>query len=248
MEQQNPKFLSAHKLAAKCHSTPRLDALVSMARFSHVLADIGCDHAYLPILLIRGGAAGHIIASDVSDGPLSKAAHNVARFDMERQIELRKGDGLAPLHAGEADCIVIAGMGGSVIADILKTGEQIARCTDKLLLQPMSASDHLRRFLYENGYTITREIPVQENRRFYTIIEAGNRDTGHYCDFDCYFSPALFASQKYDVLAAYLKKRRREFSAIITGMEQSKDNCKELSRLREIAAELDKRIGSLITK
>lgn len=242
MQKQNPAAPSAQKSAARCHATPRLDTLVSMARFSHVLADIGCDHAYLPILLIRSGAAERVIASDVSDGPLAKAARNVARFGMEGQIELRKGDGLAPLQPGEADCIVIAGMGGNVIAGILKKGEQTARRADKLLLQPMSASDHLRQYLYENQYAIKRETIVREDRRFYTILEVMNQETKSYRDFDCFFSPALFATPQNGLLGEYLKKRRREFAAIADGMERSQAEHKQLPRLRGMIMELDKHI------
>lgn len=243
MDSLNPQNSHAHEPTAKCHSTPRLDALVSMARPSHVLADIGCDHAYLSILVIRSGAANRVIASDISDGPLAKAKHNVDRFGLGNQIELRKGDGLAALRPAEADCVVVAGMGGNVITGILKAGESVARTADKLLVQPMSSSETLRRFLYENGYAIVREIIVREDRRFYPVLEVRNQDTKHYRDFDCFFSPALFLSQqKEGLLTQYLLKRRRELTAVIAGMEQSQDTSCELSCLREILAELDRHI------
>lgn len=243
MNQKSPGSSSVYPSTAKCHSTPRLDTLVSMARPSHVLADIGCDHAYLPILLIRSGAASHVIASDISDGPLAKAERNVARFGLEGRIELRKGNGLAALRPGEADCIVVAGMGGNVIAEILKTGHLTAQRADKLLLQPMSASEHLRVFLYENGYAITQETLVQEGRRYYTILEVKTRSTERFQNFDCFFSPALFASNQNGLLDGYLKKRRRELCSVIVGMEQAHKQYSELTFLRGVVDELDKRIG-----
>lgn len=131
-----------------CHTTPRLDALKAALTGYRMVADIGCDHAYLPILLAQEDAAAHFIAADVREGPLLRAKENISRFGLADRIETRLGSGLIPVLPGECEAAVIAGMGGSVICNILQEGETVAKSLKRLVLQPMSAAPELRRFLY----------------------------------------------------------------------------------------------------
>ncbi|MBE7027225.1 MAG: SAM-dependent methyltransferase [Ruminococcaceae bacterium] len=129
-----------------CHTTPRLDALLKILQNSKSVADIGCDHAYLSILLARADENKKIIGADIKEGPLNRARENVERFGLSGRIELRLGDGLSPLKSGEVDTIVIAGMGALVISGILNEGAAIAKKADRLVLQPMSSAHELRSF------------------------------------------------------------------------------------------------------
>ncbi len=210
---------SAGRLPA-CHTTPRLKALADMVGCESVVADIGCDHAYLSILLVQSKAAGRVIASDVAMGPVGRARSNIEKFGLGSQIVLRLGDGLSTLRAGEAGAIVIAGMGGRLIAQLLDDGADIARQTDRLILQPMTDAPVLRRYLYENGYAITAESLAAEKNRFYHIIQAGRGPTQQYSDFDCHLSPALMQSAP-GLLLPYLKKRQRQLESILRALEKS---------------------------
>ena len=98
----------------------RLQTCASMVRENHVLADIGTDHAYLPIWLVKKEVIKKAIASDINMGPLQKAAFNIRRYNVGKQVDARLSDGLELIFPNEADDIVIAGMGGELIADIIE--------------------------------------------------------------------------------------------------------------------------------
>ena len=205
-----------------CHTTPRLDALIKILNNTDSVADIGSDHAYLPILLAKADTEKKIIASDIGTGPLSRAKNNVERFGLADRIELRLGDGLDTLCVGETQAIVIAGMGANVICNILSKGERVAKNAELLVLQPMTSAHELRRFLYENGYVINNEILVREDRRIYTIILAKSGDSAGFCDVDCYISDALLKSK--DVLFdEYLKNQKKRLVRALGGMRRAKN-------------------------
>ena len=148
----------------------RMRAMLDLAPECAVMADIGSDHALLPIAFIRAGKALRAIASDISEKSLQKAVRNIGTHGMESTIELRTGDGLSVLRPGEAQLIVISGLGGEVIADILESGREALLEDTALLLSPNRAARHLREFLAGNGFEITDEDLVLENRRFYPIL------------------------------------------------------------------------------
>lgn len=203
-----------------CHSTPRLELLVDLTKKYTTVADIGCDHAYLSILLARSGVK--VIASDVAQGPHDKAMENVARFGQEKNIALRLGDGLLTLQPGEAEAIVIAGMGGLVIAEILSAGKHIISKETRLFLQPMRADEDLRKYLYENGFEILAEHLVREERRIYTILEVQLGCTGAFDIFDCAFSPAL-RHKKPPLFSEYYAWKKRILEGIVQDTAQAED-------------------------
>lgn len=131
-----------------------------------IIADIGTDHAYLPVYLIQNGYRGEIIASDVAEGPLQKARLTLKRYQCEDSVKLIRADGLAGIEAYAPGDIVIAGMGGELISSILSASEYVRRAEVKLILQPMSRASQLRRWLCENGFEIIDETLVRDGRIF----------------------------------------------------------------------------------
>ena len=204
-----------------CHSTPRLDAILDLIKDASSVADIGCDHAYLSILLARQGKAKKIIGSDVSKGPLEKARRNVERFALSDKIELRLGNGLGALREGEAECIVIAGMGANVITGILEDGEKIARSTGFFVLQSMTGVEDLREFLYKNGYDIEKEVLVREDRRIYSVMAVKNGSKKEFRPFDCYISLALLRD-KGKLFDDYYEKQKKRIVRAYEGMKKAK--------------------------
>jgi tRNA (adenine22-N1)-methyltransferase len=151
--------------------SPRLQAVLDCVEKCAVLADIGTDHAYLPIEACRQNFCEKAIACDVNDAPLEIAKNNIHDAELSHKIETRLGDGLEPIHTNEADCIVMAGMGGMKIIEILKESrEKITNA--KLILQPQHDLEELRRFLHAHSYNILEEKLTRERRRFYVIITA----------------------------------------------------------------------------
>lgn len=200
-----------------CHTTPRLSIMAKLLSDVHSVADIGCDHAYLPILLLKEDESKKVIASDIGEGPIRKARKNLERFGLDKKVFLRIGDGLKTLKAGETEAIVVAGMGADVIAGILKSGEKTAKSADFLVLQPMTGTEDLRRFLYENGYIIKEEKLVREDRRIYTIIVAAAGETGEFSDFDTYISPALI-KDNLPLFKEYFMKKKRHIKEALEGI------------------------------
>ncbi len=200
-------------------STPRLKKIIDYVN-TEVVADIGTDHAYVPIELIKSKRALRVIASDVRQGPLYIAKGNISDSGLADKIESRLGSGLSILSPGEADTIIIAGMGGELIADILLKDEETARQA-KLILQPMNSQYELRRWLIDNNYTILKEDLENEGKRIYNflIVKSGKMQP-YPRDIDYHLPPELYRHPKFCML---VDKKEREFNKIITGIERSKE-------------------------
>ena len=132
-------------------------------------ADVGTDHAYLPIWLLQRGWISEAIVSDLRQGPLERAKRNAERYGLTGSMSFRLGDGLAPIAPDEVDVIAMAGMGGESIVEILAATPWMRWGSHRLILQPMSALDELRRWLCLNGYCIEEELLCQDER-LYTIL------------------------------------------------------------------------------
>ncbi len=137
-------------------------------------ADIGTDHGYLPIYLIKKAKAKRVIASDVNPLPLLKAEQNVKQNGAESFIDLRLSFGFDNYKNGEIDCAFICGMGGENIANILKTAK--IDLDFPLVLQPMSRPEYLLKFLASNGFELLKHIVVLDNRRYYNLMLVQKRD------------------------------------------------------------------------
>lgn len=149
--------------------TPRLRTIAQQVPQGSVLADVGTDHALLPVWLLLEGRISSAIASDLREGPLSRARETVEQHGVADHVSLRLCDGLTGIQAGEADVVAIAGMGGETIAAILEQAPW-TRKNILLLLQPMTSFPDLRQWLLYHGYTIVRETICQEGSRMYTIL------------------------------------------------------------------------------
>lgn len=135
-------------------------------------ADIGTDHAYVPVYLVQQKKVSRAVAMDVNPGPLSRARRTVEAAGLKDQIDLRLSDGLTKLRAGEAECIILAGMGGALITRLLREGLDRCQAAGQLVLAPQSETELVRRFLREQGFVIDREDMVLEDGKFYPVIHA----------------------------------------------------------------------------
>ncbi|KGE18149.1 SAM-dependent methyltransferase [Paenibacillus wynnii] len=147
-----------------------LDKIPTGSKF----ADIGSDHALLPIAAIETGKAVFAIAGEVNPGPFDAACKAVAAAGQGKVISVRRGDGLEVLEPGEVDCITIAGMGGSLIASILNRGQVKGKLqgVSVLALQPNVGEDILRRWLIDNGWVLIAENILEEDGKIYEVLTA----------------------------------------------------------------------------
>lgn len=136
-----------------------------------VLADIGTDHAYVPLFLLECGRIPSAIAMDVNRGPLERAKVNVRSSGYEDCIDLRLSDGFAALMPGEAKSAVIAGMGGPLTIRILKEGARTVRALDECILQPQSEVEQVRAFLLGEGFSFLEEDMVEEDGKYYPMMK-----------------------------------------------------------------------------
>lgn len=184
----------------------RLNAIAELVPFSQNLVDVGTDHGFIPVYLIKNGLIEHAIATDISPGSLKKAQNIIEREGLGDKIETRLGSGLSVVKAGEADAVIIAGMGGMLIKDILEDGKDVAEQITTFILQPMVAQHILRKWLLENGYAIVDEILVKEEDRFYEIIVAAHGEQKVYEDI--YYEIGYKLIEKQDpLLEAFILKK-----------------------------------------
>ncbi len=221
--------------------TPRLKCIADHTH-GKVTADIGTDHAYIPIKLAEDGVCEKIIASDIKEGPLEIARQNIKKHGLEDKIETRLGGGLSILNENEADTIIIAGMGGEMIESILKEGEKIAKAASLLVLQPMNSQCELRKYLINSGYIITGEDIAIEGFKVYNILTARAGKQNRFKTEIEYHIPEYLKNHKY--FKNLYEKKKREFIKVITGLENSKDtDTEKLEKYKSLLKELNEYEG-----
>ena len=220
--------------------TPRLKAIINNVTCPKI-ADIGTDHAYIPIFLTEKKLADKIIATDINEGPLAVARENINKKGQSEKIETRLGGGLSVINAGEVDEIIIAGMGGILISEILDNDIDTAK-KSRLVLQPMNAQYELRKYLLSHGFKIISEDIAVEGFKVYNIIIA---ESGKMQPFETDFEyqiPKYLKGHKY--FKNLCQKKRREFTKVINGLLNSKDADEEKLKLYQYwKKELDKYEG-----
>lgn len=152
--------------------SPRLYAISRLIEPGRVCADIGADHAQLSIFLVEQKLVPKVIVTDVAEGPYERATRAAEGCSWAHLIDLRQGNGLQPLKPGEAGTIIIAGLGGDTIADILRYDWGKSESFAQYILQPMSRAWVLRSTLAERGWPIKNEQVIPEDSHFYPVIEA----------------------------------------------------------------------------
>ncbi|MDD4725559.1 MAG: class I SAM-dependent methyltransferase [Tissierellia bacterium] len=151
------------------------DRLLAILRFvpnNSIVADVGTDHGHIPMYLIENNISKGVIASDISQGSLDKTIDYIKELDLSDRIIPRLGDGLEIIKPFEVDTVIIAGMGGLLIRDILSKDIQLTSSITNFILQPMVASKELREYLYNNNFKLVDEDLVLEDSKYYEIIYA----------------------------------------------------------------------------
>ena len=201
----------------------RLSAISQLVEKGTLVADIGTDHALLPISLVESGTCECIIASDIAIGPLQSASKNISAHALSDKIKTVLSDGLENVTEFEPKNIIIAGMGGETIRDILAASAYPKASNALLILQPMTHSELLRRYLIENGYSILGETVVREQHRFYIIITARFlKEQKHYFENDsAVFELGGITSETSECGGEYLLWQKGVFEKNLTQIEKS---------------------------
>lgn len=198
----------------------RLECIVSMVDKCKTAADIGTDHGYVAEMLLNEGICEQIIASDINEGPLNSAIKHLSKVNLHDKCDFRLGSGLKVLNEGEADAIIIAGMGGDLISNIIEESKNIALNAKQLILQPMTAVDSLRRYLSENGFEIIDENIVREFHHYYFIIKA--QKGINKIENDIYYELSkILIDKKEPIMLDYIDRVLKTNENIIASLEKS---------------------------
>lgn len=201
------------------------------------VADIGTDHGYLPIYLVENKIAETVIASDVKTGPLQKAADNINLYGLSDEIDLRLSDGLKMYEAGEVDSIVMAGMGGNLIIDIISDSMDVCNEAKELILQPQSDVARVRHFLQDNGYFIISESMVCEEGKFYPMMKAVHREQQWDKEIDFIYGKILLREQN-PVLHEFLIMEKDYLVDLYRELSCREQTEAVISRMREVERSL----------
>lgn len=220
----------------------RLAAVAGMVTKGNVVCDVGCDHGYVSIYLVQKGISPHIIAMDVREGPLSHAKEHIRMYGLCDYIETRLSDGVEKLEIGEADTLILAGMGGRLMEGIITRGLTKVLKLKELILQPQSEIALFRKFLRENGFLIVDEDMIYEDGKYYPLMRVVPRQQGAETDnfeeiSDTYGEILLI--KRHPVLKQYLDFQNEKLTGLLQELtELSTGSEKSRKRVDEVKKEL----------
>ena len=201
--------------------SPRLLACSAFVTKGDRVADIGCDHGYLGVHLLQNDIASFVIASDINCQPLDSARRNAQKYGVADKMSFHLSDGLAVLPR-DFDTLVCAGMGADTMIHILKNAPWLKNEQYTLILQCQSKTPTLRKYLSDNGFSITGETVLKDGRFLYTIMEVRWKQCEPLTPGQCWLSPALAVSGS-PYLPAYYKQVITRLQRAINGQKESAD-------------------------
>lgn len=226
-------------MTGKVNLSARMKAVADLVTVGSSACDVGCDHGYVSIYLVKERKAPKVLAMDVNKGPLERAEINVRQAGLSDYITLRLSDGLLRYQPGEAESLVIAGMGGRLMKRILEQEAEKTRSFRELILQPQSELAAFREFLRNMGYSIVEEDMILEEDKFYPIIKAvAGTYQGENPQLEDRFGPVLL-KKKHPVLVLFLKKEWESSLKIKAELLKAGESPKVAARLKELSEEMD---------
>lgn len=206
----------------------RLKSVINKVEPCDLLADIGTDHAFVPITLIKRGTVKRVIACDISKGSIEKAEENVTYHNCTEFIDCRLGDGLTAILPSEfPECIVVSGMGGMLTIDVLNSNLKVVDSAKRLILQPQRDIDKVRRFIHSRGFMIIDENMMIEDEKYYNIIvcEHGNDVYYSYAD---YLLGKILIENKNDALKSYMNHEIQKMNKALSCLDSSNHKKRKL--------------------
>lgn len=200
----------------------RIDFIIENLDKVETLADIGTDHGYVPLIALENNICNKAIACDINKDPLDKARLNAVLEGMGEELEFRLGGGFEPLNLGEADQVVIAGMGGNLIRDILEADVEKVKSSGSLVLIPAQNPEVLREYLYKNNFEIIKEDLCFDEGIYYELFKVRSAE-GHATELDSIYyevSPVLLR-QKHPLMKEYLEFKLDEYNKILNFITQA---------------------------
>ena len=183
----------------------RLQAIHDMVSLSNVVADIGSDHALLPIALVQSGKVTRAYASEVNEGPYEMSVKNIEKYNLQNYIIPVLSDGISELET-DVNCITICGMGGNLISDILNSNKDKLVHVNEIIIQPNNNEETARIWLANNGYYIEDEKIIYQDDVYYEVIKAVRKENEkRYTKEELYFGPVLLANKSEEFIGKWNK-------------------------------------------
>lgn len=198
----------------------RLKAICNMVDHCNCIADIGTDHGYIPIYLVKNNICNRAIASDINKGPIRKAEINIRNEDLQNKIECRLGSGLNTINIGEVQEIIIAGMGGNLIRDIINENINIFKSVNTLILQPIQNPEVLREYIYKMGFTIVDEELCIDENIFYEIIKVKYAKNKNNIDTIFYEVGKRLIEKKNPLVNRFINKKIDKYRTILNYIKE----------------------------
>ena len=216
----------------------RLSALASLVSKGHRLADIGTDHGYIPIYLCQTGIIPSAIAMDIGKGPLQQATAHIKQQGLSSRIRTRLSDGLTALQPGEADTILIAGMGGGLVMKILSQGTHALTGSEELILQPQSEIAQVRAYLRTHGFRILEEEMILEDGKYYPMMKVSQQKAAEQTkilpqEVADAFGPVLL-QKRHPVLKEWLERELRTTNSVIEQLSAQPDHERIRNRMQQV--------------
>ena len=223
----------------------RLKAIADSVDKCRSVADIGTDHGYIPIYLVKKGICERAVASDINKGPINKAKMNISFDGLSSKIDCYLGGGLKPLKINEVDGVVMAGMGGNLTRDIILADINKVKNYDFMILQPAQNPEVLREFLYNNEYKIIDEDLILDEGTYYELFKVKYDENAENLKFEdsIYYevSPILL-NKKHPLINDYIESKISRCEKVISHINQDTDLArakrKELSDKINVLKEL----------
>ena len=216
----------------------RLQAVVELVTKGQSVADVGCDHAYISIYMIEQGIAEHVIAMDVNRGPLQRAKENIRKYGMQDKIETRLSDGIMELKNKEVHTVLIAGMGGPLMQQILLGNPSVLADVEELILQPQSEIAEVRRFLEQISFQIEKENMVLEDGKYYVMMRARRCPQVVPMNKEIQYRYGKYLIEhKNPILYQYLQKECRQLEEIQDKLREQ-DSEKGKQKIKELQEDI----------
>ncbi|NGT77800.1 tRNA (adenine(22)-N(1))-methyltransferase [Clostridium perfringens] len=210
------------------------------------VADIGTDHGYIPIYLVKEGICKKAIASDINKGPIEKAKVNVAFEGVSNKVKCLLGTGLNPLKVGEVNGVILAGMGGNLTRDILLADMDKVKKYDFIILQPAQNPEVLREFLYKNDYEIIDEDLIKDEGRFYELFKVKYNENSEKLVFEDeleYEVSPLLREKGHPLFKEFIEEKINRCETILSFIKEDTEAAKK--RKSDLEEKINKLKGML---
>lgn len=221
----------------------RLKTISDMVVNVKSIVDVGTDHGYIPIFLVKNNIIDNAVASDINKGPVEKVKQNVSNYNLDKKIQCRLGGGLTTVEPNEVEAAIIAGMGGNLIRDIIEESLDVFKQLKYAILQPVQNPEVLKEYIYKKGFTIIDEELVYEDGKYYEIFKVKYDNKINVIDPIYYEISKTLIEKKHNIMKDYLNFKLDKYNKIYENLNCDTENSQ---RRKEELKEIIERIKGFL--